>query len=465
MENFDNIKHAHFIGIGGIGVSAAAKYIMAKGKTISGSDGQESETTDFFKNKGIEILIGHKKENLKENVDLVIYSPAIGEDNPERIRAKELEIPQLSYPEFLGVLSRQMKTIAVSGTKGKSTTTAILGLILEKAGLDPTVIVGSKIKSFEYGNLRIGSEKENSYFAVEACEYKAAMLALSPQNIILTNIEADHLDFYRDIEHIKDTFLEYARKLEKNGLLVYNADDKICAEIAKKINVRKLSYGIANPADLNVCNIRIENQQQSFELVWKEKIIGDISLKVPGKMNIYNALAAIAQSLEIGIDVAKIKESAENFRGIWRRFDIVGKYKGAKVISDYAHNPMSVKAAIEAAKEFYPDKKIIAVFQPHSWNRTKKLFNEFTESFDEADEIILSEVYQVAGRENIEDKISSSELSEAIKKRPANRSKKIIFTENLKECEKIVSEASGADSILLIMGAGDIYKIADNLIR
>lgn len=465
MDNFNNIKKVHFIGIGGIGVSAAAKYMAAKGKSISGSDGQESETTDFFKSAGAEIFIGHKKENLKEDADAVIYSPAIMEDNPEKLKAKELGIPLLSYPEFLGVLSRQMNTIAISGTKGKSTTTAILGLILEKAELDPTVIVGSKIKSFEHGNLRIGSEFANSFFVVEACEYKTSMLALDPKNIILTNIEADHLDFYRDLDHIKETFSEYVKKLGEEGLLAYNADDKICREIANEINCKKISYGISNSADLNARDIKTKNQQQSFNVIYKGQLIGTICLKVPGKMNVYNALAAIAQSLAIGIDFEIIKESIDDFKGIWRRFDIIGKYKGAEIISDYAHNPMSVKAAIEAAKEFYPDKKILAVFQPHSWNRTKKLFSEFAESFNNADAIILSEVYQVSGRENIEDKISSKELVETIKNLENNKNKTILYAKNLEECQKIILETINSDNVCLIMGAGDIYKVADNLIK
>ncbi len=409
--NLEKTKKIHFIGIGGIGVSAIAKLMLHQKKSVSGSDSALSEITQEIENKGGKIFIGHKAENLAKDTDLVVYSPAVTEENPEFKKAKELNIPTLSYPQFLGILSTQLWTIAVSGTNGKSTTTALTSLILEKDNFDPTVIVGSKIKSFTDGNLRVGKSK---YFVVEACEYKESMLNLSPQIIVLTNIEEDHLDYYKDLSHIKKSFRAYIKSLPKNGVLIYNADDKNCVDIchcersqqAKRGNL-KITFGIENPADVMAENIQVKNQKQVFTLKYKNKILGKIALNVPGIFNIYNALAAIAAALAIGVSFKSIQSALQDFTGIWRRYEYIGEYQGAKIISDYAHHPTAIKDTLKATKEFFPDRRIISVFQPHSWNRTKKLFSQFVESFDDADIVILSKVYQVSGRENTADKVSS----------------------------------------------------------
>lgn len=463
MKNF-NFKKIHFIGIGGIGVSALARLFLARGALVGGSDISESEIVSDLKRMGANIFLGHKEENLDNNTDLVVYSPAVPEDNPEFQKAKKLNIVLKSYPEALGmVMAGFKKTIAVSGTNGKTTTTALSGLILENAGRDPTVVIGSKLKNWG-GNLRVGGD----YFITEACEYKRAMLNLNPKIIVLTNIEEDHLDYYKDLEDIKSAFAEYVKKLPSDGILIFNKNDKASCEVAEFSKVKKLSYTIkvgratsdfGNASDLTAKNVLQENGKQSFNLVFQGKDLGMFEIFIPGLFNIYNALAASLLALSLKIDAEKIRETLKDFRGAWRRFELVGEKNGTLIISDYAHHPTAIRETIKGAKKFYPDKKILVVFQPHHQDRTKKLFNDFVESFDEADEVILSEIYEVAGREKDEEKISSLDLVKAIQK---NGFKNISFAENLQKTKEMIKSKLNDFDIVLIMGAGDIYKIGIN---
>jgi len=460
--DLSKIKKVHLIGIGGIGMSAIAKLMLKIGAEVSGSDSEDSETLQDLKNMGVTTYVKHDEKNIQENTELIIYSLAVSENNQERIKAKKLGIAGMSYPQFLWMLSKQIKTIAVSGTNGKSTTTAMLGLILQESGVDPTVIVRSKVKNFEDGNLRVGDFK-NSPFIVEACEYKAAMLNLVPEIIVLTNIEADHLDYYKDIEHIKKTFEQYIKLGKK---IIINADDKISLEIIKMAGVSEknvLKYGVANlSADVLAKNLQIKDGLQIFDLIYQNRNIGKVELQIPGEFNIHNALAAISVAIMLKVSFKNIQESIKKFKGICRRFEIIERDEKKIVISDYAHHPTAIQGTIRAAKEFYPDHRIVAVFQPHSWNRTKKLFNKFANSFNEADVVILPEVYYVEGREDIADKISSKDLINVIDKNVSISgfsNKKTFYAENLKKCYEIIKSNLQSNDIVLLMGAGDICKI------
>jgi len=426
-------KKIFFVGIGGIGVSALAKLFKrfkSQGKIVIGSDKYASEITDELKKQGIKVFIGHKQKNLDPDTDLVIYSPAVRPEIPERKKATKLGIPQLSYPEVLGLISRDKYTIAVSGTHGKSTTAAMLGLILAKADLDPTVIVGSKVGPFKNSNLRIGKSK---YFVVEACEWRAHMLELNPRVIILTNLEPDHLDYYKTFKNLKNAFKKYVSRLPKNGLLIFNADDKNCTEVAKSARCKTAGYSI----------------KSGF----------DFSLQVPGRFNIYNALAARTCALRLGVKPEIIKRTLVGFKGIWRRFEKIGEYSSALVFSDYAHHPTAIKETLKAAKESYPKRRLVVVYQPHHYDRTKRLFKQFTRAFDLADLVILNEIYKVSGREEIVKKISSKDLVRELKKRKINA----VFTKNLKETKKVLLNNITKEDLVLIMGAGDIYQLSTSL--
>ena len=463
----DKIQKVHLIGIGGIGVSAVAKLLKVTGRQVSGSDIGESETIQELKALGVTIYKGQAAENIEDSLDLIVYTSAAPEDNPERVEGKKRGIKELSYFEFLGEYSKDKFTVAVSGTHGKSTTTAMLGLMAAEAGLDPTVIVGSKVKSFQYGNLRIG---QSDLFIVEACEHMANMLHLSPKIIVLTNIEEDHLDYYKNLDNIMAAFRTYVQKLPAQGKLVFNADDENVSEVVKSFDGEKVGFGIksipptsekgeAKEGDFLLAKeIRVDDGFQKYHFAGHDYI-----LRVPGMYNAYNAFAASTAAIALGVSPEAIKKTLEHFRGIWRRFEIIGERDGALVISDYGHHPTAVRETIIGARQFYPGRRLVLAFQPHHRNRTKNLFNEFVGCFDGLDILVLTEIFDVMGREGDADAdVSSKDLIEPIKAR--GKVGEIYFAENPKAAEEKLLQVIRPDDIIIVMGAGDIYKIVSQLV-
>ncbi|MBI5077487.1 UDP-N-acetylmuramate--L-alanine ligase [Candidatus Falkowbacteria bacterium] len=451
-----NVKKVFICGIGGIGTSAMAKFFLSRGLDVVGSDLVKTEITEELERRGVKIYYEHKESNVTYAVDLFVYSAAVAFDNPEMKKAKEQHIPLKSYYEIIGELSRDYNTIAVSGTNGKSTTTAMIASILIDAGKDPTVIVGSRFEKLD-ANFRDG---QSDLFVVESCEYRAHMLLLRPRTIVLTNIEADHLDFYKDLNHIVQTFQQYVGGLKsENDLLVYNNDD---------LNIRKLNlpkcrmarFGFVPGADALAENVRKLPGKQIFDVVYYGQNIGEFELKIPGDINIYNALAASAYCLTLNIPIGVIKQCLKEFKGIWRRFEII-KNEEIAVISDYAHHPTAVSATIKATREFMPGRRVVAVFQPHQRARTKKLFNEFVKSFDLVDVVVLPEIYDVAGREETGQQISSKDLAAALK--TENPKKEIVYAQDLAEAVDKVKLLIKPEDIVLVMGAGDVYKIVNEI--
>lgn len=452
------MKKIYCIGIGGIGVSALARFFLSRGMQVSGSDGKDGVWRKPLEEAGVNVVIGHDAKNVPLDCDLVIYSSAVPEYNPERKEALRRGILQKTYAGGLGEAMKEYETrIAVSGTHGKTTTTALLGLLFEGAKKDPMVIVGGKVPSWE-SNFRNG---RGSVAIAEACEYERAFDALSPTVAIVNNIEADHLDYYRDISDIENAFGDFVARLPKDGLLVYNADDEHVRKIVLRALCRKISFGANSNADIVAKNRTIEDGGQCFD-VWKNgMLLGRLTLHVPGVFNISNALAALSCAIEHGVSFSEAKKTLESFYGTWRRFEKTGEVSGKPIISDYAHHPTAVRGTIEAAKEFFPDKKILAVFQPHQRDRTLKLFDEFTGAFDDADGVILSEIYDVAGRNEAAKEVSSKELALAIQKR--NGKQEVMYARDLSETKKMIQEKINDFDVLLIMGAGDIDTIARNI--
>ena len=471
--DLEKINKIHFIGVGGIGLSAIAKLMKEKGKDVTGSDLNRSLMTEKLEKTGIRIIIGQSEKNITPDIGLVIYTMAAAKNNPELKKARELKIKVISYPESLGIVFNEKFGIAVCGTHGKSTTTAMAGLLLDDAGIDPTVLVGSVVPRFD-SNLRIGRSRN---MIIEACEYERAFLNYYPKIIVMNNIELDHTDYYNDIDDFRSAFEEFVGHLPEGGVLIANGDDNQIQNLKTKVQndnskLKIINFGLGNKNDIRGYDIRAESGQTKFKVDFKGAELGEFVVKVPGEFNVRNALAAIALGLEFNIPPEKIKRSLSNYSGIWRRFEIKGDYKKALVISDYAHHPTAVDSTIRAAKEFYPERRIFAVFQPHQHNRTKKLYNDFLKSFDSADLVILSEIFDVAGREEKEDQnISSSNLAEDIKKKLGNREtgklnrNSVYYAKDLSETRKLIDEKIEPDDILLIMGAGDIYKIADDLVK
>lgn len=430
-------------------MSALAQLLHADGKQVSGSDRKETSVTDRLQRKGITVRYAQDGIGLDEQTDLFIYTSAILADHPERRRALDLGMRSISYFEAIGEYMRAFKnTIAVSGTHGKSTTTAMIANILVAAGMNPTVIVGSVVKEFE-SNARAGSK---DVLVVEADEHEAHMLHLRPHMIVLTNIEADHLDYYRDLDHIVLTFQKYLDNLPESGVLFKNVDDSESQELGCDGTV--VTYGIDHPAQVSA-RLQRRAHTQCFTSNGTA-----FELQIPGRFNVLNALAAIAVARHLHIPEQVIVDTLHDFHGVWRRFEIMGHYRGATVISDYAHHPTAVHSTIKAAREFYPGRRLVAVFQPHQRSRTKKLFSDFTKSFSEADFVIIQEIYDVAGREQSADTdISSGDLVAAVEQ----TGKYALYSADIADTRRKIDAVVEKNDVLLIMGAGDIYTLAEEL--
>lgn len=437
MQNLDlsKIKNVHFIGIGGIGISAIARMMLLEGKTVTGQDMQDGEIIENLRELGIYISVGQSYEKIPSDCDLIVYTIAIEYYDPELFKKiKEGKIHNLSYPEMLGLVSQNKYTIAVSGTHGKTTTTAMIAKILEEEGKDPTVVVGSLIKdkSGKQTNF-IGGYSD--YFVVEACEYRRSFLNINPTILVITNIEEDHLDYYKDIEDIKSAFYELILKVPENGFIVCDS---------KNENIRSILRGVST---------KVIDYQDFYNK--------DISLKVPGEHNKKDAAAAIASASCLGISASDSEKSLTLFSGTWRRFEYKGKLEsGAIIYDDYAHHPTEITATLSGFKEFYPTKNIIVVFQPHLFSRTKLLLNDFAKSFSLANEVLVLPIYYA--REEEDGTISSEILVDEINKNSKN-AKNFSSFEKLEDF--LGSRLLTKDDVIITMGAGEAFKLGDFLLK
>ncbi len=448
MSGNQQQKDIHLIGIGGIGISGLARIYLEKGYRVSGSDLVGSKITRGLEKLGAKIFIGkHKKENLSSSANLVVYNLAIPEDNPELAGARKKKIKCLTYPEALGELSKDYFTICVSGTHGKTTTTSMLASILLKAGLDPTVIVGSKLKELDGSNARLGKSK---YLVIEADEYKRAFLNYHPKVIVVTNIEADHLDYYKDIDDLNSAFESFVENLFPKGILVAND------EVFSSLSLQRASEAEPSAA----------TKQSPFgEFIFynqgpREKI--KKVLQVPGDHNIQNALAAFAVAKNLGIPDQTIFKALSKFQGAWRRFEV--KYnREVTIIDDYGHHPTEIKATLAGAQEKYPDRKLWCVFQPHQIERTRKLFQDFISSFDSADKIIIAKIFGVAGREkgDMQEEVLSKKLAIMLKDRGLDA----IYLDNFEKIVNYLSKNIKKGDVIIVMGAGTINQLTPKLIK
>lgn len=441
------------LGIGGAGVSALARLLKAQGHSVSGSDVAESAVTRALRQEGILVTVPQATANVPLDADRYIYSDAIPDTNPERATIQQggLATKEVTYFQALGQFMQPFpQRIAVSGTHGKTTTTAMLTLVLAEAGLDPTALIGSTVKALG-SNIRYGKTAE--YFAVEACEHNAHMLELCPNVIVLTNIEPDHLDYYRDLEHIQATFQKYISTLPADGSFIQNLDDPGSAMM--HYSGRVITYGINHHAQFQAKDIVKGRQRQTFQVNGVT-----YTLNVPGDFNIANALAVIAYATSIGVDSSAIQTGLAKFTGTWRRFDLIGTYHEVPVISDYAHHPTAITHLIKAARERYPQRRVVLAFQPHQHNRTKNLFQEFIPALATADLGIIQEIFDVAGREAAQDQtVSSRDLVAAIQKTNTN----VYYSLNHTQTKQLLAEHIQPSDVVLIAGAGDIYTIAEDL--
>lgn len=454
--NFNHPIHIYFIGIGGISMSGLAEVLLEEGFTISGSDRSPSSLTNTLEEKGAAIFYGQKYENISKEIDLVVYTAAIHPDNPELVATKDLAIPSLTRAQLLGQMMKNYKTpIAISGTHGKTTTTSMLSEILLKADTDPTLSIGGILKAIG-GNIRVG---HSEYFVTEACEYTNSFLSFFPKYSIILNVEEDHLDFFKGIEEIRDSFHRFALLLPKDGALIINGNIPQIETIISEVECPVITYGDSSEFDYSPCNISYDEKGcATFTLVTRRKDLQRFTLGVPGEHNIYNAIAAIALCDLLDIDKGMVQKALSEFKGTDRRFEYKGIYNGTTIIDDYAHHPTEITATLTAAQN-YPHNRLFCVFQPHTFTRTKAFMKDFAKSLSLADEVILAEIYPARETDNLG--ISSATLQKEINA----LGKTCHYFPSFDEIEKFISENCRSGDLLITMGAGDVVKIGENLLK
>ncbi|MEK7171694.1 MAG: UDP-N-acetylmuramate--L-alanine ligase [Patescibacteria group bacterium] len=448
-------KKIHIIGVGGIGVSALAGILLHQGKVLSGSDMEAGAITDKLKKPGVKIFIGHKKGNVVFGTKLVIHSLAIPKTNPELIEAKKRRIPILTYPEAVGELTKQFFTIAVCGTHGKSTITAMIAKILIENNFDPTVIVGTKLKELGGANFRTGKSK---ILILEACEYMDAFLNYNPRAIILSTLDPDHLDYFKNFEDYKKSFRRFSEKLPSDGYFFGNLDDEDVHEIFKDLQLKKMpahnmfTYGLKyNHSDFHLDGNKIMRRGAEE---------GKLDLKIPGEHNRSNALAAFAACrILCNITPKNILRSLNNYEGSFRRFEIKGKIGKTVIVDDYGHHPAEISATLQAAKEKFPDKKICVVFQPHQYSRTKKLLKEFGSAFGQADLVIIPNIYEARDTKSDKVSVSAEQLVAEIQKNKT----RAMFIDGFEKTAEYLKKNHKKFGVIITMGAGDVWKIAENI--
>lgn len=452
--DFNSPIHIHFIGIGGISMSGLAEILVSEGFTVSGSDLRRSPLTDLLESKGIRIYDRQHPDNLTDDVDLVVYTAAIREDNPEFMAIEKKGLPSLTRAQLLGQMMRNYSTpIAVSGTHGKTTTTSMISEILIRANTDPTLSIGGILPSI-HGNIRIG---KSGYFVAEACEYTNSFLSFFPKISIILNVEEDHLDFFRDIHEIRASFHQFAALLPEDGLLIINGDMEELDTITKDLSCRIVTYG-KNPAlDYFYDNLTFdETAHPTFTLHCGARS-ETVTLTVPGEHNVQNAVAAIALADALSLPSSVTLEALREFHGTDRRFEYKGKIGGVTIIDDYAHHPTEITATLKAAGNF-PHKTLWCVFQPHTYTRTKAFLEEFADALALADKIVLADIY--AARETDTLGISSRTLQDKI----AESGKECFYFPSFDEIENFLLEHCTDGDLLITMGAGDVVKIGENLL-
>lgn len=454
--NFEEPIHVHFIGIGGISMSGLAEILLEEGFTISGSDAKQSALTDSLAKKGATIYIGQKASNLSIRPALVVYTAAIREDNEEFKAAVDAGIPMLSRAELLGqIMDNYEKSIAVAGTHGKTTTTSMISQILLVAKADPTISVGGILEAIG-GNIRVGGSE---VFITEACEYTNSFLHFHPKYSIITSVEAEHLDFFKDIDDIRRSFHEFAGNTAHDGVLIINGQIAALDQITNNLSCSVTTYGLCENDDFYAKNITYNDHAcGTYTLMHKTEDLGTVSLSVPGRHNVSNSLAAIALCLNLGLPLDVIKKGLLQFDGTKRRFEYKGTKNGITVIDDYAHHPTEVAATLTAARN-YPHGRIICVFQPHTYSRTKAFLSDFARVLSMADIVVLADIY--AAREKNTIGISSKDLLVELQK----NGQESYYFPSFDEIEKFLSEKCINNDLLITMGAGDVYLIGEHLLQ
>ncbi|MFN3814025.1 MAG: UDP-N-acetylmuramate--L-alanine ligase [Aquificaceae bacterium] len=445
----EKIRKFHFVGIGGMGMSGIAQVLIDMGYHVSGSDIKEDKNTELLRRRGARISIGHKAENVGD-VHVVVYSSAVTENNPELLQAKNMGIPIISRGEMLAELFRLKEGIAVCGSHGKTTTTSMIAHIVHDAGYDPTVLIGGVLHKFG-SNARLGSSE---LIVSEADESDGSFLRLFPTVAVVTNIDAEHMDYYKDIEDIKEAFLKFANSIPFYGFCVMNLDDKNSKEVMEKVRRKVITFGIEEYADIIAHNLQVVGGTYRFDLSYHKQRLGYIHLSISGKHNVYNALASIGVALNMDISFDIIKHSLENFKNAERRLELKGYFRGCPVYDDYGHHPTEMLAVMNTIKELHPDRRILLVFQPHRYSRIFYLFDKFCEVLRQANPCFLTDIYS-AGEQNVYG-VSSQYLAEA---------SECIYARDKERLFEFLEDTIGENDVILFMGAGNISKWCEEFLH
>ncbi len=456
MTTFGKAKHVHFVGIGGIGMSGIAELLINLGYEVSGSDIKKSPVIRRLSDLGGEIFINHEKENIK-GADVVVYSSAVSDDNPEIVEAKEKYIPVIPRAEMLAELMRLKYGVAVAGTHGKTTTTSMIASILSCGNLDPTVVIGGRLDIWGGSNAKLGM---GDILIAESDESDGSFMVLSPTISVVTNIDYEHIEHYGDMDTLRRTFINFINKIPFYGLAILCLDDEEIQGIIPQLRKRYLTYGMNSQADLRAADIERRQLEVVFNLIFRNESLGPVVVGMPGDHNVLNALGAISVGLELDIDIEHIKEGIRNLGGLARRFQVKGEQDNILVLDDYGHHPTEVIATLQTAKTCWPEKRLIVVFQPHRYSRTEALFDRFVLSFNQADILIVAPIYS-AGEAPIEG-VNAEWLYQGIKE---HGHKEVILCTNKSDILEVLFELIRPGDTVMTLGAGDIFKVGEALLK
>ena len=452
---FSSIKKLHFVGIGGIGMSGIAEILIDQGFTVTGSDRAASDNTERLASMGARIFIGHVASHVEADVDALVYSSAVQPDNPEVVEAQRRKIPVIRRAEMLAEVMRLKYGIGIAGTHGKTTTTSMVSLVLMEGGVDPTVIVGGRLHGLAGSNARLG---KGEFIVVEADEYDRSFLSITPTIAVLTTLETDHLDCYRDLEDIKGAFIQFANKVPFYGFVVLCLDEPALQDIMPRIKKKIITYGLNGQADLQAVEITHRQNATTFVVLQEGKELGEIHLQIPGRHNVQNALAAIAVGLELKVSFEQVKKGIEKFTGVFRRWEVKAEIDGITVVDDYAHHPTEIRATLAGAKAGWR-RRVVCVFQPHLYSRTRDFYDEFGRSFFNADVLVLTDVYPA--REEPIQGVSGELIANAAKE---FGHKSVYYVPEKKSVPAFLMKTAQKGDIVITMGAGDIWKYGEEFI-
>lgn len=453
MIKFRRVKKIHMVGIGGTGMCGIAEVLWNSGYKVTGSDLRLTEVTQRLQDLGIRISEGHRAENA-EGSDVVVTSSAVSNGNPEVVYAKQKKIPVIRRSEMLGELMRMKFGIGVAGTHGKTTTTSMVGQILSEAGLDPTIVVGGRVIGWET-NSKLG---QGEYLVAEADEFDRSFLRLTPTLAVITNLEADHLDYYKDLREIREAFLEFVNKVPFYGSVILCLDEEPLQKLMSQIQKAILTYGVLPGPDLQAADLSFKENRSRFKVKYKEKVLGELNLQVPGLHNVKNSLAAVAVGLELDLPWEKIKNALDNFQGVSRRLELKGQVKGVMVMDDYAHHPTEIEVSLKALRKGW-ERRIITVFQPHLFSRTRDFYREFGRSFFNADVLVITSIYPA--REQAIPGVTSELIARAARE---GGHQEVHYIPEKEKVIPFLLRTVRENDLVITIGAGDIYKVGEKFI-